>query len=70
MKLEELIRGVDEASEEDRLALAAHLKHLERVNDPENAVDLDRRMREMDAGQKVSLEDAIRIHEELKAKGL
>ncbi|MBI4023929.1 MAG: hypothetical protein HY360_03050 [Verrucomicrobia bacterium] len=69
MSLAELIRGVDEAPEEDRQALAVYLRCLNHDGHADNTVDLDQRMREMDAGNKVSLKEMERIHEALKTLG-
>lgn len=53
----ELKRIVDNATPRERLFLAHYLAHLRRVNDPENAVELSRKMREMDQGTKVRWAD-------------
>jgi hypothetical protein len=54
----ELKQIVDESTAEERLFLQAYLDHLPRVNDPANAADLSKRMREMDEGKKVTLAQA------------
>ncbi len=70
MSTVELKQMVDQASVEERLFLEAYLAHLRRVNSPENAADLERRMQDMDGGNKVSLKQAKRLHEALLAEGL
>lgn len=53
MSTAELKRVVDEATPEERLFLMHYLAHLRRVNDPEHARELGKRMKEMDRGKKV-----------------
>ena len=62
MTLAEIQREVVALSESDRVALKAFLLHLGRVNDPENRRDLGERMRSIEAGNKVSLDDFIRLN--------
>ena len=70
MSVAELKRIVDKTSTEERLFLQAYLDHLARAGDPANAADLSRRMREMDAGKKVTLALAKKLHESLLKQGL
>ena len=70
MSVAEIKQLVDKTSTEDRLFLQAYLDHLARVNDPANAADLSRRMREMDAGRKITLTQAKKLHEALVKQGL
>ncbi len=70
MTLEEMKRGVTDLSEEDRLQLAAFLKHLERVDTAANRAELSRLDRAMDAGEYVTQEQWRRLHAALKAEGL
>lgn len=70
MSTAELKQIVDQTSTEERLYLQAYLDHLSRVNAPTNAADLSRRMREMDAGRKVTLAQAKKLHEALAKQGL
>jgi hypothetical protein len=70
MSVAEIKQLVDKTSMEERLFLQAYLDHLARVEDPANAADLSRRMREMDAGKKVTLAQAKKLHEALVKQGL
>ena len=55
---------------DQRVFLAAYLKHLGRKNDPAYQAELGRLNREIDEGKKISFEQAKRLHQELKAQGL
>ena len=57
-------------SDEERFFAAAYLQHRAQANDPVYQALLSERMKRMDAGQKVTLEQAQRIHEALEAEGL
>jgi hypothetical protein len=70
MSLAEAKRIVDEMSLEERLFLAAYLHHRLRADDPANRADLEERMRQVDAGNKVTLEQAWRLHSTLENEGL
>lgn len=70
MSRAELIAIVDQSSPEDRLFLQAYVEHLNRIADPENGRDLNRRLEAMRDGREVSLDDVKRLHEELSAKGV
>ncbi len=70
MNLAEVKQMVDQMSDEERLFLTAYLHHRLRANDPANRADLEERMKQMDAGNKVSLEQAWRLHRALEAEGL
>jgi hypothetical protein len=61
---------VDRTSPEDRLFLHAYIEHLARAANPENGLELDRRLEAMRAGQEVSLEEARRLHDTLSEQGL
>ena len=52
MSTAELQRYVDERTPEERQWLAAYLFELERRVDDEEVAELDRRMAELDAGEK------------------
>ena len=69
MSVAEMKRLVDAATSEERLFLEAYLDHLRRENDPSNGLELDDRMKRMDAGDKVSLARVMQLHEELRANG-
>lgn len=57
MSVMELKRVVDQASEEERIFLAAYLQHVERASDPQNAAELERRLLDMESGKKIDLKD-------------
>ena len=69
MSVAELKEIVDKSTEEERIFLEAYLQHLNRVADPENGRDLDERLGQMDAANKVSLTKAFEMHQALKARG-
>ncbi len=66
MTTAKLRKMVDEATPNQRYFLRAYLDHLARVNDPANAIDLSRRMAEMDAGKKVTLDQVKKLHAALE----
>ncbi len=70
MTLDEIQREVTALTEEERLRLRVFLRHLERVNSPENQAELTRLNSEIDAGNYYTLEDFEKMHAELAAKGL
>ncbi len=55
---------------EDRLLLAAYLKHLSRLEDPAYQAELTRLNEEIDAGRKFTLEQVQRLHDQLQGQGL
>ena len=69
MSVAELKRVVDDTTPDERLFLEAYLAHLHRRDDPANAADLARRMREMDAG-KSDLGSGRTLHQALLKQGL
>ncbi len=68
MSSAELKRIADQLSPEERLFLAAYLKHLARRDDPAYQAELTRLNREIDRGKKYSLEQVKRINERLKKR--
>lgn len=70
MSVVELKKMVDQTTPEERMFLQAYLDHLARRDDPANAQDLTRRMKEMDAGKKVTLAQAKKLHQALLKQGL
>lgn len=70
MKLEELKTGIDQSSPEDRVFLAAYLRHVVRSDDPAYKTELARRRDEMNAGKRFSLEQLKRVDQALDAEGL
>ena len=57
-------------TEEERFFAAAYLQHRSQEHDPAYQALLSERMKRMDAGQKVTLEQVQRIHQALEAEGL
>ena len=70
MSVAELKQTVDTLSTEERLFLSAYLHHLARAGDPAHKAQLGERLRRMEAGKKVTLEQAQRLHESLESAGL
>ncbi len=62
--------AVDAMTPSERAFVGAYLQHLARVDDPLHKARLGARMRRMDAGKKVSLEQARRLHHALAAEKL
>ena len=60
MTVEGLKRGPEQSNPEDRLYLAAYLKHLSRMDDPAYKAELTRLNQEIDDGKKFSLEQVKR----------
>jgi len=69
MTLQELKQGIDQSTPEERLFLAAYLKHLARRDDPAYRQELSRLRDEMNAGRRVNLEQVKRMHQALEAEG-
>jgi hypothetical protein len=69
MSFAELKEKVYTLSEEERLELQHLLLQIRLQNDPGYLAEMDRRMREMDAGKKVTQEEVERRHRELLAQG-
>ena len=57
-------------SDEERFFAAAYLQHRAQAADPGYQALLSERMNRMEAGKRVTLEQAQRIHEALEAEGL
>ena len=70
MTVDELKRGIEQSTPEQRLFLAAYLKHLARNDDPAYHAELTRLNKEIDEGKKFSLEQVKHLHETLKREGL
>ena len=54
-------------TEEERFFAAAYLHHRAQVDDPAYQTLLSERMQRMDAGHKISLDQAQRIHDALES---
>ena len=59
--------GIDPMTEDERFFAAAYLQHLAQENDPAYQATLAERLKRMDAGHKVTLEQVHRIHDVLKS---
>ena len=70
MTTADLKKAVDAMTTEERLFVLAYLQHLSRVDDPLRQAQLGERMRRMDSGRKVTLDQAQRLHEALESEGL
>jgi hypothetical protein len=57
-------------TEDERFFAAAYLQHLAQENDPAYLTTLSERLKRMDEGHKVTLEQVQRIHNVLEAEGL
>jgi hypothetical protein len=62
--------NIDQMTEDERFFAAAYLHHLAQENDPAYQMTLAERIKRMDAGHSVTLEQAHRIHDVLEAEGL
>ncbi|MBA2430516.1 MAG: hypothetical protein H0V56_00190 [Chthoniobacterales bacterium] len=70
MNVEELKRMATSLSEEERIWLAAYLKHLSQVDSPAHKAELSAADRRIGAGDFVTLDKVERVHAALKAEGL
>lgn len=67
MSITELKKIVDETSGEERVFLAAYLRHVERRHDPAHRETLDRLCEEARSGRRYSLSRARELHDKLEA---
>ena len=67
MSIAELKKIVDETSGDQRVFLAAYLRHVERRDDLAHRENLDRLCEEATSGQRYSLERARELHSKLEA---
>lgn len=64
------VRGqIDAMSEEDRFLAAAYLHHLASEKDEAHRQKIDLRMKRMDEGSKVTLNQLERIHTAMESEG-
>jgi hypothetical protein len=70
VSITEIKASIDRMTDEERFFAAAYLQHRAQADDPAYQALLSERMKLMDAGQKVPLEKALRIHDALEAEGL
>jgi hypothetical protein len=61
--------NIDQMTDEQRFFAAAYLQHLAQENDPAFQVTLAERLKRMDGGHKVTLEQTRRVHDVLEAEG-
>jgi hypothetical protein len=69
MSMVEVKETIAEMSVEERLEIAALIAHLNRADDPDYQVELERRMAAMDAGRKVSARSIQSLHDDLLKQG-
>jgi hypothetical protein len=70
MSTTEIKATIDAMTDDERFFAAAYLMHRAQEQDATFQALLTERMRRMDAGQKVTLEQVQRIHQALEAEGL
>jgi hypothetical protein len=70
MSNSEIKANIDRMTDDERFFAAAYLHHRSQERDPAYQATLTERMNRMDAGKKVTLEQAERIHQALEAEGL
>jgi hypothetical protein len=70
VSITEIKASIDRMTGEERFFAAAYLQHRAQASDPADQALLSERMRRMDAGRKVTLDQAQRIHEALASEGL
>ena len=70
MSTADIKANIDQMTEDERFFAAAYLQHLAQENDPAYQATLAERMKRMDAGHKVTLEQAHRTHDTLESEGL
>ena len=70
MSTTEIKAAIDKMNREDRLFVAAYLRHLARAGDPAHRARLGAATRRMRAGKNVRLETVKRLHRNLESAGL
>jgi hypothetical protein len=70
MTVEQLKSGIEQSTPEERLYLAALIKHLARKDEAAYQSDLANLNREIDDGKRFSLAQFKRLHETLDSEGL
>jgi len=70
VSIAEIKDSIDRMTDEERFFAAAYLQHRAQTNDPAYQALLSERMKRMDDGQRVTLEQSQRIHAALEAEGL
>ncbi len=69
MSTAELKQTADRLSAEERAWMRRYLALLDRINDPEFIAEITRRNRAMEAGDFLTREEVLAIHEKLKSEG-
>ena len=69
MSFSEIKQQIPALDPEQRLELAALIAHLSRTDDPQYQAALDRRLAEVEAGNKFTQADLERLHAELTTTG-
>jgi hypothetical protein len=69
MSVAELKEQLAELSPEERSQIIAFLAEMEHPDEAAYHAELDRRMKAMDAGEKIYGDEVERLHEKLKAEG-
>jgi hypothetical protein len=70
MSTAELKQTAESRTAEERVFLAAYLKHLSRKDEPAYQADLTRLNDEIEGGKRFTLDQVQHLHETLKAQGL
>lgn len=69
MSIAELKETADKLSPEERTWLRRHLALLDRINDPVFVAEVTRRNSAMEAGEFLTREEILALHEKLKSEG-
>ena len=69
MSVEQIITGIEQSTPEERLYLAAFLKHLAQKDEASYQSNLTSLNREIDDGKKFSLAQVKRLHRTLDSNG-
>lgn len=70
MSTAEIKSGIDQMSDEERFFAAAYLQHLAQSCDTVYQAMLADRLKQMDAGKKVTREQLLRVQQALETEGL
>ena len=70
MKLSEVKTAVAQWPEEEKIHLAAYLRHLARRDDPAHRAELDRQWEAMSRGERIHLTELRKIESDLSARGV
>jgi hypothetical protein len=69
MSMTEIKEQISTLSADERAEIAALISHLNRRDDPEYHAELERRLAEMDAGNKSPQSEIEALHERLTREG-